>query len=83
MPRVVNLGAPTSPAVYTKKYEKFRGVDFSCDASMVGDAHSPDAKNLIADAAGFPEKRPGWRTVENFSWRIKAFPTSRSQTLLG
>lgn len=56
--------------VYTKKYEKFRGVDFSRDASMVDDAHSPDAKNLIADTAGFPVKRPGWRTIKNFSGRI-------------
>lgn len=56
--------------VYTKKYGSFRGVDFSHDASMVDDEHSPDAKNLISDTSGFPEKRLGWRTVENFGGRI-------------
>ncbi len=56
--------------VYTKKYETFRGVDFSHDASMVDDEHSPDAKNLITDTDGFPEKRLGWRTVETFGERV-------------
>ena len=56
--------------VYTKKYEKFRGVDFSRDASMVDDAHSPDAKNLISDTDGFPEKRLGWRTVQTLGERV-------------
>ncbi len=56
--------------VYTKIYEKFRGVDFSQDASTVDDEHSPDAKNLISDTDGLPEKRLGWRTVEAFEQRI-------------
>ncbi|MBQ7054904.1 MAG: hypothetical protein IJN97_06745, partial [Oscillospiraceae bacterium] len=56
--------------VYTKKYGSFRGVDFSHDASMVDDTHSPEAKNLISDTSGFPEKRLGWRSVENFGERI-------------
>ncbi len=56
--------------VYTKAYEKFRGVDFSQDASMVDDEHSPYAQNLISDTDGFPEKRLGWRTVEAFEQRI-------------
>ncbi len=56
--------------VYTKKYGSFRGVDFSHDPSMVDDTHSPEAKNLISDTSGFPEKRLGWRTMENFGERI-------------
>lgn len=56
--------------VYTKKYETFRGVDFSKDEFMVDDEHSPNAKNLISDTDGFPEKRVGWRTLKNLGVRI-------------
>lgn len=56
--------------VYTKKYETFRGVDFSKDEFMVDDEHSPNAKNLISDTDGFPEKRIGWRTIQNLDARI-------------
>ncbi len=56
--------------VYTKKYNTFRGVDFSKDASMVDDEHSPDAINLISDVSGFPEKRVGWRVIQSFDGRI-------------
>ena len=63
MPKIVNLGTPASPTIYTKKYGSFRGVDFSHDASMVDDTHSPEAKNLISDTSGFPEKRPGSRSA--------------------
>ena len=56
--------------IYTKKYESFRGVDFSKDEFMVDDEHSPYAKNLISDTDGFPEKRVGWRTLKNFGERI-------------
>ncbi|MBQ2840271.1 MAG: hypothetical protein IJE70_02895 [Oscillospiraceae bacterium] len=61
---------PSPNTVYTKKYETFRGVDFSRDASMVDDIHSPDAKNLISDTDGFPEKRVGWRTLKTLDGRI-------------
>ena len=61
---------PSPNTVYTKKYETFRGVDFSRDASMVDDIHSPDAKNLISDTDGFPEKRVGWRTLKKLDGRI-------------
>lgn len=70
MPKVVNLGTPTSPSIYTHKYGTFRGVDFSQSETMVDDSRSPHAVNLIADTNGFPEKRLGWRTTETFSSRI-------------
>ncbi len=54
----------------TKKYERFRGVDFSTDPALVDDSHSPWAPNMIADRGGMPEKRPGWRTLERFDGRI-------------
>ena len=47
MPKIVNLGTPTSPSVYTKRYGTFRGVDFSQSETMVDDSRSPYAENLI------------------------------------
>lgn len=56
--------------VYVKNYRVFRGVDFSKDASMVDDEHSPEAINLISDVSGLPEKRLGWRSIASFDGRI-------------
>ncbi len=56
--------------IRTKKYERFRGVDFSTDPALVDDARSPWAPNMIADMGGMPEKRPGWRTLKTFEGRI-------------
>jgi hypothetical protein len=49
--------------VYRKKFDQFRGADFSADPTRVADFRSPFCQNLISDLAGFPEKRPGWRTL--------------------
>lgn len=49
--------------LYRKRYDKFRGVDFSTDPTQVSDTRSPLCQNLISDLAGFPEKRTGWRTL--------------------
>lgn len=57
-------------AIRTKKYERFRGVDFSTDPALVDDARSPWAPNMVADMGGMPEKRPGWRTLQRFEGRI-------------
>ncbi|MBR6651406.1 MAG: hypothetical protein IKL36_08385 [Clostridia bacterium] len=70
MPKIVNLGTPPSPAIYTKNYKTFRGVDFSVSETMVDDSRSPYAVNVISDTGGFPEKRLGWRTVKEFGGRI-------------
>ncbi len=70
MPKIVNLGTPSSQTVYTKKYDTFRGVDFSVSETMVDDSRSPHAVNLISDTGGFPEKRLGWRTLKQFDGRI-------------
>ena len=56
--------------IRTKKYERFRGVDFSTDPALVDDARSPWAPNMVADMGGMPEKRPGWRTLKVFDGRI-------------
>ena len=57
-------------SIRTKKYERFRGVDFSTDPALVDDARSPWAPNMVADMGGMPEKRPGWRTVKTLTGRI-------------
>ena len=47
----------------TTVYSRFKGVDFSIDASLVDKDRSPYAPNLIADIGGMPEKRLGWRVL--------------------
>lgn len=57
-------------SIRTKRYDRFRGVDFSTDPALVDDARSPWAPNMIADKGGMPEKRPGWRTLVQIEGRI-------------
>lgn len=51
------------PTLCVTSYDRFRGVDLSTDPALVDTSRSPSAPNLISDAGGYPEKRPGWRTV--------------------
>ncbi len=62
MPRIVS-NQPSPPGVYTKRFDKFSGVDFSNDITKISDSHSGNAKNLISDMGGHPEKRVGWRCL--------------------
>lgn len=52
-------------AIKTTTYGDFKGVDFSTDAALVDTYRSPYSINMMADAGGMPEKRPGWRVVQN------------------
>ena len=54
----------------TTVYSRFKGVDFSVDASLVSKDRSPYAPNLIADVGGMPEKRLGWRTLHTLEQPI-------------
>lgn len=54
----------------TTTYNKFKGVDFSVDSSLVDKDRSPFALNLIADIGGIPEKRLGWRTLHTLEQPI-------------
>ncbi len=56
--------------IRAKKYDRFRGVDFSTDPSLVDDTRSPWAPNLVADMGGMPEKRPGWRTLVEIEGKV-------------
>lgn len=61
---------PAQPTKYVTRYQRFRGVDFSTDPALVDASRSPFAPNLISDAGGMPEKRPGWRTLLQLTGRI-------------
>ncbi len=63
----LTVPAFTTPETHVKQYSRFRGLDYSTDETKIDDERSPRAVNMIADEGGFPEKRPGWRTVYNFS----------------
>lgn len=56
--------------IHTKKYSGFRGVDCSADPALVDDSRSPWAVNMIAGDGGMPEKRVGWRTLQQLQGRI-------------
>lgn len=61
-----NTPQGSSPNIFTKRYDRFSGVDFSTDSSQIDDNRSPIAVNIVSDAGGFPEKRVGWRTLKQF-----------------
>jgi hypothetical protein len=67
MPKLVTPRISDDVTLYTKRYEKFKGVDFSTDPTQVSEARSPICQNLISDLAGFPEKRPGWRVLHTIA----------------
>lgn len=60
---MARFAVPNGPREYVTTYARFRGVDFSTDPALVDASRSPFAPNLISDAGGMPEKRPGWRTL--------------------
>ena len=56
--------------LHQKMYSYFRGCDFTTDPVEIDDSRSPDALNLIADDAGFPQKRVGWRVLSTFDAKV-------------
>ncbi len=64
------MGLRRGTKIRTKIYNRFRGVDFTTDSSLVDDSRSPWAPNIIADEGGMPEKRVGWRVLEEFEGAI-------------
>lgn len=63
-----NFGS--SPAVKFLSINKFAGVDFANSPATVSISRSPDALNILSDLAGKPVKRPGYKTVANFTSQI-------------
>lgn len=56
--------------IYTKSYRNFKGVDLTSAITEVEDGRSPYAPNMIADLAGFPQKRPGYAQIASLGGRI-------------
>ena len=54
---------PASPKVYTTKYDNFKGVDFTNDATNVWRRRSPTGVNMLPDESGRPFKRHGWNIL--------------------
>ena len=50
-------------SIRVKRYDSFKGVDYSVSETQIADSRSPEAVNLIPNAGGQPEKRPGWRRL--------------------
>ena len=65
-----NTPQGSSPNIFTKRYDRFSGVDFSTDSSQIDDNRSPIAVNIVSDAGGYPQKRVGWRTLTQFDEKI-------------
>ncbi|MBQ0134633.1 MAG: hypothetical protein KBS46_05855 [Clostridiales bacterium] len=57
-------------SIRTTVYGTFRGADFSTDPSLVEKSRSPLCTNIWADAGGMPEKRPGWRMLQELSGTV-------------
>lgn len=55
----------------SKAYTAFRGCDFTTDPAEIDDSRSPDALNMIADEAGFPVKRCGWRVMHELTGKVR------------
>lgn len=54
------INVPDNPKVYTTKYDNFKGVDFTNDATNVWRRRSPTGVNMLPDESGRPFKRHGW-----------------------
>lgn len=67
----------SSPKTYAAVYDKLKGVDFSTDPGMIAQERSPWAPNLVSGPGGYPEKRPGWRTVRMMEGAIYGMYSGR------
>ena len=66
-----------SPAISAVVYDQLKGVDFSTDPGLVAAERSPFAPNLVSGAGGYPEKRPGWRTVKQMKGAVYGMFSAR------
>ena len=62
--------ATTPRTPYKIELNSFRGCDFANVETAVDASRSPYAPNIVADAAGVPEVRPGYAALHNFGGRI-------------
>lgn len=60
--------ARTTPKTLTTiELSNFLGVDFASEETEVDVRRSPLCKNIVSSLSGRPEKRPGYRTVYDYS----------------
>ena len=56
----MSVTVPKEDKVYTTTYDRFRGVDFTNDASNAWKHRSPSGLNMLPEMDGHPYKRTGW-----------------------
>lgn len=66
-----------SPTISAVVYDRLKGVDFSTDPGLVAAERSPFAQNLMSGPGGYPEKRPGWRTVRQLDGAVYGMHAGR------
>lgn len=54
------VSIPSSPKLYTTKYDNFKGVDMTNDPSNTWYRRTPNGVNMLPDVDGRPFKRTGW-----------------------
>lgn len=65
-----------------KRYDKFAGVDYSKDKTQIDATRSPDALNIMPDSGGLPEKRVGYRKIEQVSGRINGIYSLNGELII-
>ena len=67
------MGRKRGAGITRAQYAAFRGADFSTDPSLVESCRSPLCTNIVADGGGMPQKRLGYRTVQNLGDTVYGF----------
>ncbi len=52
------------------KYTPMKGADFTNEPALVDNDRAPICENIIPDGTGYPEKRPGFRTLKEYEGKI-------------
>lgn len=61
------MAVPDPPKLYTTRYEKLGGVDYSTDITEIDRRRTPTGINMISDEGSYPVKRLGWRVINNLN----------------
>jgi len=67
---MIRIPSLADARLMAKAYTYFRGCDFTTEPNEIDDSRSPDALNMIADDAGFPSKRVGWRVLAALTGKV-------------
>ena len=67
---MIPLDTRRNQVLLQKNYSYFRGCDFTTEPPEIDDSRSPDCLNMLADDAGFPIKRVGWRVLAALTGKI-------------